>query len=111
MNLVSYKTCDIGKHGQYVVGYTEKVEEKDCRERCERNQDCKFLFYNSAKKCLMYNSCDQYRTAATAGHTLKKINIGTVTYFIFFIKHQMSFICKYVNSYVSYTINIYNAAC
>ena len=91
LNLVSHKTCDFGKRNQHVVGFTEEHEEMDCRERCEKSHDCKFLFYNSAKKCVMYNSCDQYQTAATAGHTLKKIDIGTVTYLIFFITNQMSF--------------------
>ena len=95
MNLVSHKTCDFGKRNQHVVGFTEEHEEMDCRERCEKSHDCKFLFYNSAKKCVMYNSCEQYRTAATAGNTLEKIDIGTVMYFIF---HQTSnvFIHMYI---------------
>ena len=91
LNLVSHKTCDFGKHNQHVVGFTEEHEEKDCRERCEKFPDCNFLFYNAAKKCVMYNSCDQYRTAATAGHTLKKIDIGTVTYLIFYQTSNVSY--------------------
>ena len=43
-----------------------------CRERCDENQECKFIFFNVKRGCHFYRSCDNKRSPDIIGHTFKK---------------------------------------
>ena len=69
------KTCD----GRYKIGQrwrfgSMSMEQgtSNCRGKCDEKTECKLFYYNDAKWCVLYRSCDQSRVPSFKGTTFEK---------------------------------------
>jgi len=62
-----HRTCD----SKYRIGDVHKNVDSpaDCEEKCKADETCKFMFHDNNMNCMLYNKCDEFRTAETPGTT------------------------------------------
>ena len=48
------------------------VNEEECKQFCNQNSKCNFVFHTVAKHCLIYEICDEKRTTNNVGTTYGK---------------------------------------
>ena len=62
------KTCDT----KFMIGNLEVGSYDACKNRCEQDARCKFVFYIPGKHCNSYASCDTMRSTNYIGSTYSK---------------------------------------
>ena len=61
------ETCDAAE-----LGSRTNANQDQCKQFCNRNNHCNFVFLTSAKHCLMYETCDEKRDTTYVGTTYGK---------------------------------------
>ena len=49
-----------------------EVTEQQCKEQCDRNKRCNFIFYNDFPSCALYEECKKYKKAYRVGTIFEK---------------------------------------
>ena len=53
--------------------YREKgINEERCKEMCDDNGECNYIFWNDESYCALYEDCVQYRTSKWVGTVFAK---------------------------------------
>ena len=60
-----------------MIGNLEVGSYDACKNRCEQDARCKFVFYITSKNyqynnCKIYSSCDEFRTPTNPGDTYSR---------------------------------------
>ena len=48
------------------------MNEEECKQFCNRVNNCNFVFFTAGKDCLLYNTCDEKRSTTNVGTTYGK---------------------------------------
>ena len=43
------------------------ANEEECKQFCNRVNNCNFVFFTAGKDCLLYNTCDKKRSTTNVG--------------------------------------------
>ena len=67
------ETCN----GDYEVDSSKQLDSiKECAERCDDFEKCRFFYYNTKQWCGMYEACDTTREASYPGSTYEKRSLS-----------------------------------
>lgn len=62
------KTC----HGDHSISGAKEDSLDKCKRKCDLDERCKFVFYNTNTNCPLYESCDTTTTTTYVGTTFEK---------------------------------------
>ena len=84
------ETC----HGDYEVDSSKQLDSiKECAERCDDFEKCRFFYYNTKQWCGMYEACDTTREASYPGSTYEKRSLSGLK--LSFYSIQVTFLLTY----------------
>ena len=65
------------------LNWADNVKEEECKQMCNANKKCNFIFYNTGSFCAIFESCDRLEDALGFGIISAKDNCpGTILSFL-----------------------------